>query len=195
MNLDDPTAVALVAAEALARSEIEHALYGGLLLAAYGTARETRDADMAVAGASAAEASRSVAATGLVRTTIAFERTRFGGLWVSRITLLPAPDGEGLNTLDLVEPRSIDYARRALAAALHSTLRDQPIRLLTPEDFVVFKILSTREQDLVDAGSVLSALGSELDQARIDGEVATLQREIPDHPISERWRRIVDTAR
>jgi len=30
MNLDDPTSVALLAAEALGRAGIEHALYGGL---------------------------------------------------------------------------------------------------------------------------------------------------------------------
>ena len=45
MELDDPTALALLAAEAPSRARIEHALYGGLLLAAYGEARETRDAE------------------------------------------------------------------------------------------------------------------------------------------------------
>jgi hypothetical protein len=99
MSLDDPTVVALLAAEALGRAGIVRALYGGL-------------------------------------------------------------DASGLIRLDLVEPRSIDYAHNALARALRSTLRGQPIRLLTPEDFVVFKILSTRKQDLIDAESMLSRLGA-----------------------------------
>jgi hypothetical protein len=106
VNLDDPTAVALLAAEALGRAGIEHALYGGLLLAAYGAARETRDADMAVAGASVAEAAHSLE-TSRIRTAIAFERVRFGGLWVSRITLLAGPAASGLNTLDLEDARSV----------------------------------------------------------------------------------------
>jgi hypothetical protein len=106
MNLDDPTAVALLAAETLGRAGIEHALYGGLLLAAYGAARETRDADLAVAGASVAGAARSLGTSG-IHAAVAFERVRFGGLWVSRITLLGGADASGLNTLDLVEPRSI----------------------------------------------------------------------------------------
>jgi len=193
MNLDDPTAVALLAAEALGRAGIQHALYGGLLLAAYGAARETRDADLAVAGAAVADAARSLERGGL-HSAIAFERVRFGGLWVSRITLLGGADASGLNTLDLVEPRSIDYARRALARALSSTLRDQSIRLLTPEDFVVFKVLSTRELDLDDARSVLLSLGAEIERGLIESEVATLEREEPDHPISERWRRVVSGA-
>jgi hypothetical protein len=193
MNLDDPTAVALLAAEALGRAGIEHALYGGLLLAAYGAARETRDADMAVAGASAADAARSLGASGL-RTAIAFERKRFGGVWVSRVTLLGGTDASGLNTLDLVEPRSLEYARRALGRALSSTLRGQSIRLLTPEDFVVFKVLSTRALDLDDARTVLSSVGPELDLGQVESDVATLERELPDHAVAERWRRVLTGA-
>jgi len=113
---------------------------------------------------------------------------------VSRITLLGGTDATGLNTLDLVEPRDTVYARRALARALAATLRGQPIRLLTPEDFVVFKVLSTREQDLIDAESVLSSVGAELDRGWIESEVAALQRVVPDHPISERWRRVLAAA-
>lgn len=189
MNLDDPTAVALLAADALGRAGIEHALYGGLLLAAYGTARETRDADLAVAGASPREAARSLEERG-IHALVAFERSAFGGLWVSRVTLLGGSDATGLNTLDLVEPRSTDYARRALARSLGSTLRGQAIRLLSPEDFVVFKILSTREQDLIDASSVLASLGGDIDRGAIDSELATLASQTPEHPIDERWRRV-----
>ena len=193
MNLDDPTAVALLAAETLGRAGIEHALYGGLLLAAYGAARETRDADLAVAGAAVVDAARSLE-TGGLRCAIAFERVRFGGLWVSRIKLLGGVDTSGLNTLDLVEPCNIEYARRALSRALGSTLRTRPIRLLTPEDFVVFKVLSARELDLDDARSVLLSLAAAFDRGQIESEVATLERGTPDHPISERWRRVLTGA-
>ena len=113
---------------------------------------------------------------------------------MSRITLIGGVDPAGLNTLDLVEPLSIDYARRALARSLVSTLRSQPIRLLSPEDFVVFKVLSTRAKDLDDAASVLTNLGAELDRERIETEVATLQRDTQDHPISRRWLHVLATA-
>lgn len=184
MQLDDPTALALLAADALRRAGIDHALYGGLLLAAYGEARETRDADMAVAGATATDAAHALETTGL-RTTVALERARFGGRWLSRVMLVGGVDGSDLNTLDLVEPLSSAYARRAL----DSTLRGQPIRLLTPEDFVVFKVLSARDKDVDDAASVLAALGSEIDRERIEAEVVGLQEDVPDHPVVARWRR------
>ena len=48
MDLDDPIALALAITEALRGRGVPHALYGGLLLAAYGEARETRDVDIAV---------------------------------------------------------------------------------------------------------------------------------------------------
>ena len=136
MDLDDPTAVALAAPEALRRSGAAHALYGGLLLAAYAAPRETRDADLAVAGASAEEAAHALASHGL-SARVAFERTRFGGLWVSRITLIGGDSADGLNTVDLVEPRSIAYAERGgeldreavdvELATLREELADEPI--------------------------------------------------------------------
>lgn len=48
MNLDDPVATALLVADTLERAGRRHALFGGLLLAAYGEPRETHDADIAV---------------------------------------------------------------------------------------------------------------------------------------------------
>jgi hypothetical protein len=100
-------------------------------------------------------------------------------------------DPSGLNTLDLVEPRSMAYATRALGRALTSSLRGQSIRLLTPEDFVVFKVLSTRELDIDDARSVLASLGTEIDRALIGSELATLGRELTDHGVAERWARVL----
>ena len=53
MDLDDPVAVALAVADALRQEAIPYALYGGLLLAACGEARETKDGDVAVVRADA----------------------------------------------------------------------------------------------------------------------------------------------
>jgi hypothetical protein len=69
-------------------------------------------------------------------------------------------------------------------------LRGQRIRLLSPEDFVVFKVLSTREQDRIDAASVLRALGGELDLEAVDAELDTLRGELAEEPIAERWSQV-----
>ena len=185
MDLADPVAVVLAIADCLREEAIPHALYGGLLLAAYGEARETKDADVAVVHADAQAVAAILERRLGLRTLPVFDRRPFGGVLLSRITLV---EGEALNTLDLVEPADPDYARRAVDRAIDSTLRSRPIRALTPEDFVLFKLLSSRDRDLDDAISVLRALGSELDRERIDEEVRTLEASLPDHPLSDRWR-------
>lgn len=75
---------------------------------------------------------------------------RFGGNRVTRLTLLPEAGGPSLNTVDLVEPLSA-RTRGWYTRALAGTLRGASLRLVTPEDFVVLKVLSTRERDLEDA--------------------------------------------
>lgn len=187
MDLTDPTAVALEIAEVLQGAAIEHALYGGLLLAAYGEARETKDADLAVVRADASRTSSLLETHLGLHCRVAFDQRSFGGLSVSRITLI---EGDDLNTLDLVEPVDGDYAARALARSPRATLRNQEIRVLAPEDFVIFKLLSTRELDLEDAASVIHSLASDLDRDLLEREIGDLAACIESHPIRDRWDRV-----
>jgi hypothetical protein len=189
MDLADPVAIALSVADCLRDEGIPHALYGGLLLAAYGQARETKDADVAVVRADAGAVASLLDRRLGLRTITAFERRSFGGLLLSRITLV---EGEELNTLDLVEPADPAFAARAVGRAVLSTPRARPIHVLTPEDFVLFKLLSTRE--LADAASVVRSLGSELDVEHVEEEVRTLARSGPTHPTLERWHAIRSAA-
>jgi hypothetical protein len=156
LDLDDPTAVALTIFRTFAARRIEAALYGGLALAAYGEPRETRDADFAVVGLSGAAAAEALATIGVVP-IVALDRVRFGGLLMSRITLAEGGGRTGLNVLDLVEPRSARFARAALERAVTGSLRATAIRVLSPEDFVLFKLLSTRDRDLEDTFLDLAA--------------------------------------
>jgi hypothetical protein len=56
IDLNDPVAVLIAASQALERANIKAAAYGGLALAVYGQPRETKDADLAVAGLNLLEA-------------------------------------------------------------------------------------------------------------------------------------------
>jgi hypothetical protein len=42
-----------------------------------------------------------------------------------------------------------------MGRSIGAPLRDRNVQVLTPEDFVLFKLLSTRERDLDDAISVV----------------------------------------
>src|SRR5688572_23592216 len=189
LDLDDPTAIALAIFRALSDRQIEAALYGGLALAAYGEPRETRDADFAVAALSGAAAAIAPTPIG-VRPVLALDRARFGGLLISRITLAEGGGRAGLNVVGLVQPWSARFAAGALERAVTGALRGLPIRVLSPEDFVLFKLLSTRERDLEDAGTVLRACDLPFDRSFVDAEAITLATEIPDHDIIGRLARL-----
>lgn len=185
MNLDDPIATALWTTTRLRAGDIPHALYGGLAVAAYGVARETKDADVAVLST---EPQRVVAllASATITAEIAFDSVSFGGLLLSRITLTSGTP-PAVNTVDLVAPRSARYAAAALDRALSAPLNGVEVRLLAPEDVVVFKLLSTRDRDLEDARLLLTALGPDLARGIVDAEVRDLADELPDWPVAMRW--------
>jgi hypothetical protein len=57
---------------------------------------------------------------------------------------------------------------------IRGSLDGQPLRIVSPEDFVLLKVLSTRERDLEDARIVLAALAGRLDDELIEREANTL---------------------
>lgn len=187
LDLQDPFAVTLAAVRAFERAGLDGLVYGGIALAIFGEPRETRDADLAVASVPAAAAQAALLALG-VNVVIAFEDIRFGGLSISRLSLL---GGGKLNTVDLVRPLSERYAAVVMRRALAGTLEDSLLRVVSPEDFIVLKILSTRERDLEDARTVVKSLGDLLGTKTIEEEVSLLAREIPHHDVLGRYRQVL----
>lgn len=188
LDPNDPIAVLLAIDRALRAGGIRAALYGGLALAAYGEPRETKDADLAVVGIVPSACMAALRAAGL-DVHLAFEGVVFGGLRITRVTVFGSEPGT--NTADLVEPRSEGYARRALERSVSGTLRGDTVEVLVPEDFVLFKVLSTRERDLEDAATVLDLLDARLDRALLETEAAALAAEIEDHDVRGRLSRVL----
>jgi hypothetical protein len=193
LDLNDPVAVLLAVARALRAHRLQHAVYGGLALAAYGEPRETKDADLAVAGFEAEQVLDALRVAGF-EASLAFAAVRFGGHRVTRFTLFPGGGQTGLNTADLVEPISSRYAREALSRAQQGRLRGEAIGVLTPEDFVLFKVLSTRERDLDDAVSVIRAQGADFDREWVRQEANRLAAEVPDHDTTARLRTALERS-
>jgi hypothetical protein len=186
IDLDDPIALMLVAAAALERSGTECAAYGGLVLGMYGEPRETRDADFAVTGVDVERARLALADLG-VDVVVAFSNVRFGGCDVSRLSLI---GGSQVNTVDLVTPRSPRFAEDLFRRAVTGSLRGHEIRATSPEDFVILKVLATRERDLEDARTVIDTQRTRLDHSLIRTEIERLIEEIPDHDIRGRFARL-----
>ena len=68
LDLDDPTAVVLAAVAAFDRAKIDVLVYGGMALAIFGEPRETRDADLAVAGVTPRQSRDCLTTTALIST-------------------------------------------------------------------------------------------------------------------------------
>ena len=192
MDLDDPTTACLIVAEALRGAGLRGSLYGGLALAAFGEPRETKDADFVVAGVSPEGLVSALEASGQAA-AIRFDWTRFGGNLVARVALLGGDATTGLNVADLVQPRSARYADLVLERSLSGQLRGQAVSIVLPEDFVVLKLLSTRDRDLEDAATVVRGLADQIDLVLIREEVERLALEISDCDVARRLERLLAT--
>lgn len=186
IDLDDPIALMLGASLAFERAGIVAAAYGGLTLGMYGEVRETRDADLAIGGVDAEAARGALDAIG-VMVVIAFADIQFGGCTLTRLSLV---GGGQLNTVDLVTPRSSRYTDAMLGRSVVGQLRGEELRVVAPEDFVILKVLATRDRDLEDARSVVDKLRGRLDDTLIEREIATLAGEITDHDIRARFEKL-----
>lgn len=188
----DPNDLVIRTAAILDAAGLPYALYGGLALAAYGVPRETHDADHLVPSSDLdrAEAALLQAIEGAI---VPFRRRRFGGVEITRVTLLPQIDGPpNFGVVDLVAPVDGAYAARALARRGQGTLRGNQVSLLSPEDFIVLKILSGRPRDLADVESVLSdpTIGPRLDRGLVAREVAVLAVSLTIPDLVARWETV-----
>jgi hypothetical protein len=93
--------------------------------------------------------------------------------------------------VDLITPRSKRYAATLMQRPLRGTLEGQALRVVSPEDFILLKVLSTRDRDLEDARTIVAALRGRLDLALMDAEAALLADEIADHDIAARYRAVM----
>lgn len=62
----------------------------------------------------------------------------------------------------------------------------EQLRVVSPEDFILLKVLATRDRDLEDAASVVAKLRGRLDESLLADEVAKLAAEITDHDVRGR---------
>lgn len=169
-------AVPLLAALRAAHSALEaeavpHAIAGGLAVNVWGRPRETVDVDLALAVSSIDELTSLVTRIqprGFLRLDprpLVFSRA-----WVGRLALDP-DIARGLGrpiTVDLVRPagRGGDaWSRALLNRAPELEVFGETLRVVSPEDLVLFKLLvrEDRGYDLEDARSVVERVGRSLD--------------------------------
>jgi hypothetical protein len=152
----DATEAAVHFAAALDRAQIPHAIGGAIAYGFFGAARGTHDVDINVfvPGADAARALDVLILAGLridrsVALQTAVERGDARGHFASM------PIDVFFNSIPVHERA----ARRTRQVVLHG----RRIRVLSPEDTAVFKMLFHRGKDLVDVERLVALMQRELD--------------------------------
>ena len=187
MSVADPIALLMEIHQTLKDKQIKFATYGGLALAAFGTPRFTQDADLALTSRDVPEV-MALLKEKYTLSVVGLDQQPFGELLVTRLTVFD--EGPKGNTIDLVTPKDEDYSRRAMTRNLKGRIRDQQVHLISLEDFVLFKLMSSREQDLIDAVTVLKKAADLFDRDLLEHEIRQLTHEKEAHFLTQRWKRL-----
>jgi len=173
-------------AAALAAARIPYMLIGGQAVLVHGEPRLTRDIDITL-GVSLDRLTEVVAAAGAAGLKPLVDPEPF-----ARETLvLPCADAASGVRVDLVLSESA-WERRAIQRAAIVRIGAADVRVVTPEDLVVHKVVAGRPRDLEDVRSIV-VRQPQLDRKYVEKtlrefEVATEQ------PLLERWREAVERA-
>jgi predicted nucleotidyltransferase len=156
---------------------VPHALLGGIAANLYRKEpRATQDVDFAVRADRAAPE----------RLLAAFESAGWKPVtrWDKHESIrLSAPD---LPRVDLLLTRN-PFEESALARAAELTIDGVEMRIVRPEDLVVYKLIAGRPHDYEAVGAILHALGT-IDEAYVVGW-------LEQFGLAERWAPALDEAR
>ena len=82
---------------------------------------------------------------------------------------------------------STDFERQAIERAVPFQIDELQIRVLLPEDLIVFKLVAGRDRDYGDVAAIINAQGDALDHEYIE-------QNLSDIGMPERWPRAVASA-
>jgi hypothetical protein len=138
---------------------VDYAVMGGIAVRAHGIPRPTQDVDFTAAIERNRLAELFDAASRLGYTI----PEEFASGWVDQVAGMPLvrirryAKGKGVD-VDVFLAES-SFQRELLARARTELVDDQPLRVVTPEDLILLKLVSHRHRDLADVGDILFTQG------------------------------------
>ncbi|HEV7224541.1 MAG TPA: nucleotidyl transferase AbiEii/AbiGii toxin family protein [Pirellulales bacterium] len=169
------------------RLNVQYAVMGGIAVRAHGIPRPTQDVDFTVA-IQRDHLQEFYDAARLLGYSIPEE---YASGWVDQVAGMPL-----VRVRNYTEGKSIDvdvflaespFQRELLARARIEQVDDLAIRVVTPEDLILLKLLARRPRDLGDVGDILFTQG-ELDEAYLRhwakelGVLAELENALAEPP-------------
>jgi hypothetical protein len=179
---------ALVAiAGALERLAVPFMLIGGHATAIWGTPRATLDIDITV-WASETDAERI--ASGL---PVGFKvLTREPVVFVRDTRVLPIAYREDVR-IDMIFGL-LPFEQQAIERAHSIEMAGTRIPVISAEDLILMKIVSTRPRDLGDIESIVDARAAVLDLHYLTPRIEALADSLPELGVRERWQQLRNRA-
>jgi hypothetical protein len=89
---------------------------------------------------------------------------------------------------------SLPFETAALARSFRKTLFGRSVRLPTPEDLILLKVLAGRDKDLLDAIGVVRRHSAALDRSYVEATLQGLCDLAQDLAPWQRWEEVVRRA-
>lgn len=166
----------------LSRAGIPYMLVGGVAVLVHGVPRLTRDIDVTVLLEPDATPELLTALPGF-RSLVDDPAT-----FAAETRVVPVESADGTR-VDVILA-GLPFEEEAIARARTEQLGTARVRVCTPEDLVVMKILSDRPRDLTDVEGIVARVGPSLDREWLNPLIEGLAADLERPEILTAWRRI-----
>jgi len=161
---------------------IPYMVIGGFAVTVWGEPRMTRDLDVTIS-VPAERLAATIAAVGNQFTTLVQDPMTF----VSETRVLPILVRDV--PVDLIFA-ALPYEEEAIARAQTIHLQSGSVRICSPEDLILHKIVSPRERDRQDIEGVFRYRHANLDYEYLDPRVEELAAALADQTMSDWYRQL-----
>lgn len=169
-------------ARRLDEHHIPYMIIGGLANAVWGEPRATLDIDVTIS-ADTSEANRIASMLEEDFRPLISDPEAFA----DETRVLPLESRAGIR-IDLIFGL-LPFERNAIERARPVPVADEVIRFCTPEDLILLKIISKRDQDLMDVQGILRRQFSDLDLEYLEPRIEELSTLLSRPGILENWSR------
>ena len=178
MTSQEATLVSLV--RLLEQHQIDYMIIGGIANAVWGEPRATLDIDVTIS-ADTADALRIATLLESDFRVLASDPAPF----VEETRVLPLESRSGVR-VDLIFGL-LPFEREAVARASSVEVAGRDVRFCTPEDLILLKIISRRDQDLADVRGIVQKRLSRLDLDYLEPRIEELAELLSRPEITQNW--------
>jgi hypothetical protein len=174
-------------ATALESMGIDYMIVGGIANAVWGEPRATIDVDVTVA---VENPDMPAAIAGLGRSFSVAVPDPDAFVRRTRVLPLDTPDGIRIDVIFAL----LSFERDAVHRAATVALAERNVRVVTPEDLILMKIISERPRDQADAEALIRRRANILDRAYLEPRIKEFADSLERPQILAQWRRWLGRA-